>query len=126
MLILAVVGRWKMEPYDDADFLKHFALNFLRDGVFAWNVSDGPVHGNTSQLRQLVVTVITAIDPPHTVALTRIVLALALGFAIVMLSRGLAVVLGYQRVISDSSSALYVRRDLMPAYRCKRKAAPSK
>lgn len=87
VILLALVGRWRLEPYDDAYFFKRFALNFLRDGVFAWNVADGPIHGNTSQLFQGLVAVLTAIDPVHTVALTRIVLALALLSAVIVSSR---------------------------------------
>jgi hypothetical protein len=48
-------------PLDDSLFFKRFALNFLQQGVFAWNLQDGPVYGSTSQLFQLVSTLLTAL-----------------------------------------------------------------
>lgn len=65
-------------PYDDSYFFKRFALNFLDHGVFAWNVSEGPVYGNTSQLQQLIVTLITAVTRTRTLSVLRVLLAAAL------------------------------------------------
>jgi hypothetical protein len=65
-------------PYDDSYFFKRFALNFLDHGVFAWNVVDGPVYGNTSQMYQLLVTLVTAATRRHTLSTLRVLLAAAL------------------------------------------------
>jgi hypothetical protein len=65
-------------PYDDAYFFKRFARHFLEHGTFSWNVSEGPVHGLTSQLYQIVATGLTALAPNHTVIAGKIFLALGL------------------------------------------------
>jgi hypothetical protein len=79
-VVLAAIVRGGMErpPYEDSYFFKRFALNFLDHGVFAWNVADGPVYGNTSQLHQLLVTAITALTRTYTLFSVRVVLALLL------------------------------------------------
>jgi len=43
---------------DDAFFFVRYAHNFLETGVFAWNRGEGPVYGNTSQLYQIMVTLV--------------------------------------------------------------------
>jgi hypothetical protein len=43
---------------DDAFFFVRYGNNFLDTGVFAWNRGEGPVYGNTSQLYQLLVTLV--------------------------------------------------------------------
>jgi hypothetical protein len=43
---------------DDAFFFVRYGNNFLDTGIFAWNRGEGPVFGNTSQLYQLLVTVV--------------------------------------------------------------------
>jgi hypothetical protein len=53
---LHTLGQMAVDPWDDALFFKRFALNTLDHGVAAWNLSDGPVHGNTTQLFQLLST----------------------------------------------------------------------
>ncbi len=65
-------------PYDDGYFFARFARNFLRHGVFAWNPTDGPVHGSTSQLFQALAVPIYALFPGYYVAATKAVLAAAL------------------------------------------------
>jgi hypothetical protein len=65
-------------PYDDSYFFKRFALNFLDHGVFAWNPADGPVYGNTSQLHQLLVTLITSVTRTRALSVLRVLSALAL------------------------------------------------
>lgn len=59
--------------YDDSYFFARFARNALHHGVFAWNVEDGPVHGSTSQLFQLVTTAIFAVTDTHFVVATKLV-----------------------------------------------------
>ncbi len=75
LLALLLALRLELPPYDDAFFFKRFALNFLDRGAFAWNVADGPVHGNTSQLFQLAVTGLSIIDRERVITLSRILLA---------------------------------------------------
>lgn len=49
--------------WDDALFFQRFGHNVVAHGVAGWNVEDGPVHGNTSQLFQAVAVAITALFP---------------------------------------------------------------
>lgn len=86
----AILGRWWLEPYDDAYFFKRFALNALEHGVYAWNVDEGPVHGNTSQLFQLLITPIVAMAPQHTIIWVRIFLGASLVTSILLLRRQLS------------------------------------
>lgn len=74
-------------PYDDAYFFARFAHNFLRHGVFAWNVADGPVQGITSQLFQLVATVLVWGFPGHFVIACKALLALCLCGTVWLLAR---------------------------------------
>jgi hypothetical protein len=50
----------------------------VEHGVAAWNVADGPVHGNTSQLQQGIATVAQGLAPGRVVALLRLVAVAAL------------------------------------------------
>ena len=72
---VALVRDLTVTPYDDGYFFKRFALNFMHHGVFAWNVADGPVHGITSQLFQLVAVPLTWIAPHHFVLASKLFLA---------------------------------------------------
>jgi hypothetical protein len=78
LLCLFVAQASERPPYDDSYFFKRFALNFLDHGAFAWNLTDGPVYGNTSQLHQLLVTLITALTRTRTLSVLRVLLAAAL------------------------------------------------
>jgi hypothetical protein len=73
-------------PYDDSFFFKRFAINFLEHGVFAWNVADGPVHGNTSQLLQLLATALAGVTRTHFVVAVEVALAAALVAAFALLA----------------------------------------
>ena len=64
--------------YDDSYFFQRFAIHFLDHGSFAWNVEDGPVYGSTSQLFQLVATLVTAVTRSHFVVAIRVINAVAL------------------------------------------------
>jgi hypothetical protein len=86
-------------PYDDSYFFKRFALSFLDHGMFAWNPAEGPVYGNTSQLHQLVVTMITAVTRTRTLSVLRVLLAAAL-------VAGLAIMLDSARHYRARSAAL--------------------
>jgi hypothetical protein len=78
LLALLLVLRFELPPYDDALFFGRFAQNLMDHGVYAWNVADGPVHGNTSQLFQALVTAVAAVAGGYTVAVTRVSLAASL------------------------------------------------
>lgn len=64
--------------WDDGYFVKRFAAQFWDHGEFAWNASDGPVYGMTSQTLQLLGTVLYALDSMHLVPLLRAALCFAL------------------------------------------------
>lgn len=55
---LAHYGYFGDSIMDDAFFFVRYANNFLDTGVFAWNRGEGPVYGNTSQLYQVLVTLV--------------------------------------------------------------------
>jgi len=94
VLAATLVARGALPPYDDAFFFVRFARNFLEHGVFAWNVADGPVFGNTSQLLQLLTVPLRVLAPEHTLAASRLASSAAL-FAAVALAgfRGPALLL---------------------------------
>jgi len=87
VVALMLGSRGGLPPYDDAFFFGRFARNLLEHGVYAWNVQDGPVHGNTSQLFQLLVTGVYAVAGAHTVAATRALLGVSLVAAALALGR---------------------------------------
>ena len=87
LLCLFVAQGSDRPPYDDSYFFKRFALNFLDYGVFAWNPAEGPVYGNTSQLHQLIVTLITATTRTRTLSVLRVLLAAALAFGLAIMLR---------------------------------------
>lgn len=101
LLWLLVAQASDRPPYDDSYFFKRFALNFIDHGVFAWNVADGPVYGNTSQLHQLLVTLVTAFTRTRTLSALRVLLAAAL-FA------GLASMLPRARRYGAGNAVLFV------------------
>jgi hypothetical protein len=70
--VCAAVAYAGTSPYDDGYFYLRFARNFVEHGVFARNVADGPVHGITSQLFQLVTTVLRWCMPTHALALAKL------------------------------------------------------
>src|SRR3569832_1589306 len=49
--------------WDDALFFKRVSYNILHHGFAGWNQADGPVFVNTSQLFQLVATVLLGLFP---------------------------------------------------------------
>ncbi|MFT4977340.1 MAG: hypothetical protein ACI8S6_003245 [Myxococcota bacterium] len=89
LLVLLIATRGGLPPYDDALFFTRLARNLYTHGVSAWNPIEGPVHGSTSQLHQLLVAALYAITPTHTVAAARLVLAGALwaGVGVLLLGR---------------------------------------
>lgn len=74
-------------PYDDGFFFKRFALNLLRHGELAWNLSDGPVYGITSQLFLAVAVLLTRVAPAFYVLAGKVFLAVCLSTTGVLLMR---------------------------------------
>jgi hypothetical protein len=100
VVALQLLGSFDRQPYDDAWFFKRFAINLVDQGTLAWNASDGPVYGNTSQLVQLPATVVTALARDHYAAAMRIILAAALLLGFVLMLRHAA------REREDSAAAV--------------------
>ncbi|HTL13114.1 MAG TPA: hypothetical protein VL588_11530, partial [Bdellovibrionota bacterium] len=67
------------EIWDDAWFFHRIAHIWLKTGLPSWNPGEPPVHGNTSQLFQIVVTALGAITRDYSVALTKVFLTACLG-----------------------------------------------
>jgi hypothetical protein len=79
--LVCALAAWRAQSqriWDDALFFQRFAHNISRAGVAAWNVADGPVHGNTSQLFQLAAVPVAAITPHHYQAAIKVWLAISL------------------------------------------------
>jgi len=70
--------------YDDSYFFKRFALHAVENGVYAWNLEDGAVHGSTSQLFQVLTTAVVLFTKTHFVAAVRV-----LDGALLVLTAGL-------------------------------------
>ena len=75
VLLAALLCQAALPVYDDALFFRRFAINLIDHGVWGWNAADGPVHGNTSQLWQLVALGLTAMARDWTILTGRLVLA---------------------------------------------------
>jgi hypothetical protein len=73
--------------WEDGYFVQRFATQFWRHGTFAWNPSDGPVYGMTSQTLQLIGTLLYAIDPRHLVTSLRATLCGALLASLFVIER---------------------------------------
>lgn len=75
LLALHLLGRSNESPWDDAYFFKRIARNFVEHGALAWNVSEGPVYGNTSLGFQLLAVALVFVSPGHYFAWLKIVSA---------------------------------------------------
>jgi hypothetical protein len=63
---LSFVGRGvAAQIWDDALFFRRVAYNILHHGFAGWNQLDGPVFMNTSQVYQLVTTLLLPLAPHH-------------------------------------------------------------
>jgi len=79
LLVGAATLRALARPlWDDALFFQRVGFNIVHSGVAAWNVEDGPVHGNTSQLLQLMAAGVVALGPGHYHLGVRLLLAACL------------------------------------------------
>jgi hypothetical protein len=75
VLALHLLGHANENPWDDAYFFKRIARNFVEHGALAWNVSEGPVYGNTSLGFQLLAVALVFVSPGHYFAWLKIVSA---------------------------------------------------
>jgi hypothetical protein len=88
LIVSAATLRALAHPvWDDALFFQRFGFNIVHSGVAAWNVADGPVHGSTSQLYQLIAAGIVAIAPGHYQLAIRLWLAACLFAGFVLTTR---------------------------------------
>ena len=74
IVVVVLVTQASLPVFDDALFFRRFATNLIDHGVWAWNPADGAVHGNTSQLWQVVVLGLTAIAREWSLMAGRVVL----------------------------------------------------
>lgn len=84
LVAYVVVRELGNSAYDDSYFFKRFALHAVENGVYAWNLEDGAVHGSTSQLFQLLTTAVVLFTKTHFVAAVRV-----LDGALLVLTAGL-------------------------------------
>jgi hypothetical protein len=84
---LYTVAALTREMWDDALFFKRIGVNLVDHGTAAWNVADGPVHGSTSQLFQMVAACVVALARDHYIAGIRIVLGACLAATFFVLVR---------------------------------------
>lgn len=87
LIAVAITRALANDFWDDALFFQRIAWNLLHHGTAAWNVSDGPVYGSTSQLFQLMATLLLAAAPGHAQAATKAFLGLSLLVAAVCSAR---------------------------------------
>ncbi len=72
LVAYVVVRELGNSAYDDSYFFKRFALHAVENGVYAWNLEDGAVHGSTSQLFQVLTTGVVLLTKTHFVAAVRV------------------------------------------------------
>lgn len=84
---LALGAWWRAGLWEDGYFFLRYARNTWAHGVMAWNVADGPVHGMTSQLHQLIVIALWPLAPHHLVAASKLVATASLVGAAIVLVR---------------------------------------
>ena len=89
VVLYSLLQALPLSPYDDAYFFKRFAVNQWRYGSFAWNLTDGPVYGATSQLLQWLAVPLVIAAPDHYVLAVRMLLAGCLIAASFLLVRAL-------------------------------------
>src|SRR5262245_52073645 len=75
IVLYALPHALAVTPYDDAYFFLRLGRNFATQGVFAWNLTEGSVHGATSQLFQVIAASLLALAPDHYVTAIRVFLA---------------------------------------------------
>ncbi len=105
LVVYVVVRELGHSAYDDSYFFKRFALHAIENGAYAWNLDEGPVHGSTSQLFQLLTTLVACFTKSHFIAAVRVVdgvLLIATGAVLLRAVRGsvLLLILGNALVLS--------------------------
>ncbi|MGH1348173.1 MAG: hypothetical protein ACRBN8_41845 [Nannocystales bacterium] len=119
LVAYVVVRELGNSPYDDSYFFKRFALHAVENGVYAWNLEDGAVHGSTSQLFQALTTAVVLFTKTHFVAAVRVLdgalLVLTAGLLLrvargplVLLTLGNALVMSVIRSNMETALALAV------------------
>jgi hypothetical protein len=73
--------------WDDALFFKRVGYNIVHHGFAGWNLSDGPLYMNTSQLFQLLAASLVGLFPNHYNAAVTLWGALALSASFALLAR---------------------------------------
>jgi hypothetical protein len=92
-IFFALCSLWTMRAlgsndfWDDALFFQRIGFNLVHHGVAAWNVSEGPVQGNTSQLFQLLAALVVALAPDHYQLAVKLWSGAALWMALVLAAR---------------------------------------
>lgn len=71
LLAALYVSNLQRGLWEDGYFTARFAHNFWHHRGFAWNASDGPVYGMTSQTLQLLGAALYAVDARHVVILLK-------------------------------------------------------
>lgn len=136
LVAYVVVRELGHSAYDDSYFFKRFALHAIENGVYAWNLDEGPVHGSTSQLFQLLTTLVASFTKSHFIAAVRVVdgllliatsavLLRAARGSVVLLILGNALVLSTVRSNMETALALFVLawalvRELRPSAAARR------
>ncbi len=76
-----------IEAWDDSYFFKRIGLHILNEGSASWNVGEGPVYGNTSQLFQLLSLIPLLISTAYYISVVKVMLALTCLLLFVLLYR---------------------------------------
>ena len=64
-----------IEAWDDSYFFKRIGLHILQEGSASWNLGEGPVYGNTSQLFQLLMLLPLLVAKTYYIAIVKVMLA---------------------------------------------------
>ena len=64
-----------VEAWDDAHFFKRIGLHILEEGTASWNLGEGPVYGNTSQLFQWISLVPLIVAKAYYMSAVKLLLA---------------------------------------------------
>ncbi len=76
-----------VEAWDDAHFFKRIGLHILEQGTASWNLGEGPVYGNTSQLFQLISLLPLLLAKAYYMSAVKIILAASSVLLFFQLSR---------------------------------------
>jgi hypothetical protein len=85
VLLAVYLGTLERGLWEDGYFVKRFAYNLWHHGTLAWNPSDGPVYGMTSQVLQLLGVLLYGLAPDHLVLGLKAALTLLLFAALLVI-----------------------------------------